>query len=148
MAAGGIDSDPSGVNDESHQDGDIRVEYHPTSGRRLEEFRFEEFKRVASTASPLPEDKDPEPWRPFKTRVDFEFAALAQDARMSKAQVNKLISLFHRCIKGGDDSFTISSHDEMRDNLKVASERLPKVRVPTILYVLSISDLHHQSLKR
>ena len=87
-------------------------------------FGFEEFKR-APLANPPPED--PEPWAPFKTRADFEFTALAQDARMSKAQVNALISLFHRCIKGGDDSFTISSYNEMRNTLTVASERLPKV---------------------
>ena len=75
--------------------------------------------------SPPPED--PEPWAPFKTRADFEFAALAQDTGMSKAQVNTLIGLFHRCIESGKGYFMISSHDEMCDTLKVASEQLPKV---------------------
>ena len=124
MATGGTDVDLSDASSVSHRDGDIRVEYHPSSGRGSEVFGFEEFTRAAP-ANPPPED--PEPWLPFKTRADFEFTALAQETGMSKAQANALIHLFHQCIEGGKDSFTISSHDEMRDTLKVASERLPNV---------------------
>ena len=96
-------------------------------------FGFEDFKKAPITNLP---PEDPEPWTPFKTRADFEFAALVQDARMSKAQVDALISLFHRCIKGGDNSFTLSSHNEMRDTLTVASERLPKVCYQFFVYIL------------
>ena len=88
-------------------------------------FRFEEFTRAAP---PSPPPEDPEPWKPFKTRADFEFAALAHDIGMSKAQVNTLIGLFHRCIKSGKDTFTLSSYNEMCNTLSVASEQVAKVR--------------------
>lgn len=142
MGTGGIASD---ADDHTCEDGDIRVNYHPSSGKKPEVFGFEEFKK-APLANPLPED--PKPWAPFKTRADFEFAALVQDARMSKAQVNALIKLFHRCIKGGDDPFTISSHNEMRDTLVTASERLPKVCLLTFCMCFIFFNLHYPSLRR
>lgn len=111
--------DPSDTSDWSCQDSDIRVKYHPSSGRGSETFRFEEFKQAAPVSVP---PEDPEPWKPFKTRADFEFAAITQDAGMSKAQVNSLIKLFHRCIESGKNSFTLSSHNEMCNTLTVASE--------------------------
>ena len=124
MDSGEPATNESESNNRSCQDGDIRIKYHPNSGRELESFRFEEFTR-GSSVRPHPEDL--EPWAPFKTREDFEFAALAQETGMSKAQVNSLISLFHRYIESGKDSFTISSHDEMRNILKTASEKLSNV---------------------
>jgi hypothetical protein len=124
MAMGEMNPDPSDPSDWTCQDGDIRVKYHPCSGRGLETFRFEEFT-WAPPASVPPED--PEPWTPFKTRADFEFAAFAQDVGISKAQIDSLIALFNRCIESGKDSFTLSSYDNMSKTLKVASEQLAKV---------------------
>jgi hypothetical protein len=133
MAMDEINPDPSDTSDWICQDGDIRVKYHPSSGRELESFRFEEFKQAAPASAP---PEDPEPWKPFKTRADFEFVAIAQDAGLSKAQVNSLIGLFHRCLESGKDSFTLSSHNEMHNTLKVASERLAKVCLRNFMYVV------------
>lgn len=120
-----MDVNPSSASNTHYQDSDIRIEYHPGSGRGPETSRFEEFTRTPpKNASP---PADPEPWAPFKTREDFEFAALARDTGMSKDQVNKLIGLFHKCIEGRKGSFTLSNYDEMRNTLTVASKRLPKV---------------------
>jgi len=57
----------------------------------------------------------------------FEFAEIALDTVMTKAQVDATINLLHRCIKKGKGSFTLSNHDEMRKTLKVAADRLPKI---------------------
>lgn len=125
VVTGEMDTDPGDTSDTwSCQDGDIRIEYHPKSGRELKTFKFEDFTRAPP---PNPPPEDPEPWMPFKTRADFEFTALTQDAKMSQAQVNTLIDLFHRCIESGKGSFTLSSHNGMYKTLEVASERLPKV---------------------
>jgi hypothetical protein len=107
-------------------DGDIRVEYHPNSGHEDKTFTFEEFGRAASPVA-TPHPPDPEPWLPFKTREDFEFAALAHEAGMSRKQVTKWINLFQRCLNIGKGSFTFSSFGEMRKTVLLASERLPKV---------------------
>ena len=101
---GETETDLCGAGGSSCQDSDIRVEYHPSSGHRPETFKFEEFTQAAPACAP---SVDPEPWAPFKTWADFEFAVLAQDTGMSKAQVNSLISLLHRCIESGKDSFTL-----------------------------------------
>ena len=105
-------------------DGDIQIEYHPSSGHNPKIFPFGESTQAALHSTP---PADPEPWAPFKTREDFEFTTFVQDAGMLKAQVNKLIDLLHRCVEGGKDSFTLSSHGEMHDTLALASEQLPKV---------------------
>jgi hypothetical protein len=127
IVTGQTSDDPDNVSDTDHSDGDIRIKYHPSSHRELETFAFEDFTRVPVVPESIPL-VDLKPWAPFRTREDFEFAELAQDARMTKPQVNKLIGLFRRCIESGD-SFTLSSYDEMQKTLMVASERLPKVTV-------------------
>jgi len=116
--------DVSDAGDGSPNNDDIRVEYHLSSGCESKTFAFEDFVRT-SPDNVLP--ADPEPWVPFRTREDFEFAELAMEAGMSKAQVNAMIGLFRRCIKNEDGHFTLSSYDEMRKTLTTASERLPKV---------------------
>ena len=120
---GHLGADALSVDDEG---GDIRVEYHPNSSRRCKTFTFEGFEEASSKArSTCP--ADPEPWAPFNTREDFEFAALVREAGMSKQLVEKLITLFQRCIDKGKESFTLSKYDDMRETMMLASEQLPKV---------------------
>jgi hypothetical protein len=121
------DAKPSGSGSHSawnNQDDDIRVEYHPSSGRDTEILKLDEYQQSASgTSAPV----DPEPWLPFQTREDFEFAEIALETGMTRKQVDALIKLFHRCIKKGEGSFTISSHKNMADTFKIAANRLTKV---------------------
>ena len=102
---------------------DVRVEYHPSSGRRAEVFKSNKYPPLAPEGSTIVE---PEPWAPFRTREDFEFAEAVLDAGMNKKQMAALIKLFHKCIKG-DGSFTISSPKDLLDMLNVAGNRLTKV---------------------
>ena len=118
-------SDPTGSRHHQAQDyrsDDIRIEYHPNSGRRTDTSRVNEYRQ------PLKGDAtfEPEPWAPFRTREDLEFAELALEAGMTRGQVNAMIKLFHKCIKG-DGSFTISNHKDMADTFEKASNRLAKV---------------------
>lgn len=120
-----MNRDSDSLADEAiHFKDDIRREYHPNSGREPEICRFEDYRSSApSSTSPI----EPEPWLPFKTREDFEFAEIALATAMSKEQVNATIGLLHRCIGKGKGSFTLSNFNEMRETLKVASNRLPRV---------------------
>ena len=103
---------------------DIRREYHPNSGCEPEIFRFKDYQSSPPCAtSPV----EPEPWLPFKTREDFEFSEIALATAMSRVQVNAMIDLLHQCIRKGKGSFTLSNFNEMRETLKIASNRLPKV---------------------
>ena len=107
-----------------YHDEDIQRVYHPNARREPEVFSFNAYQSTPPVAVPPVE---PEPWLPFKTREDFEFAEIALATAMTKAQINATIDLLHKCIDKGKGSFTLSSHDDMRRTLKVASERLPKV---------------------
>lgn len=107
------------------EDGAIKVEYHPSSGKQAGVLTPSEPMGTALPGDAPP--VDPEPWAPFKTREDFEFTELALETGMSKKQVNSLIKLFHKCIGDGKDSFTLSNYDDMHKKLGVASECLPKV---------------------
>jgi len=69
---------------------------------------------------------DAEPWKPFRTRLDFEVAELALSAALNKDQINTLISLLHRY--GRDqENFTLSNHDEVCNMWESASDLRTKV---------------------
>jgi len=128
MAHDSKTSDPDPMSDGHHsaqiyQDGDIQVEYHPNSGCSTNIFGVNEYRQLIPDGNSTLE---PEPWAPFRTREDFEFSEIALETGMTKGQVNAIIKLFHKCIKG-EGTFTISSHKDMADTFKLASNRLAKV---------------------
>ena len=109
---------------QSHQDNDIRVEYHPNSGHGVKTFKPDEYCQSVQNTDTMVE---PEPWVPFRTREDFEFAEIALETGMTRKQMDAMIKLFHKCIKMGEGCFTISNYKDMEDTLKVAANRLTKV---------------------
>lgn len=140
-----MDENTGDTNTRTHSDGDIRIEYHPSSGREPEMFTPGKFTGTEFKHTP---PEDPEPWAPFRTRADFEFAAIVQDTRMSKAKAKALIRLFRKCVESGADSFTLSSYAEMQKTLKTASERLPKVCSCACLYISYSLIFYGPSLRR
>ena len=113
------------MDDMGLEDDIIKIEYHPNSGRENEVIPAEDFVRATSLGSTHP--VGPSPWEPFRSREDFEFAELALETGMSKAKVNALIKLFHKCIEKGRECFTLSNYKEMEETFAVASEQLAKV---------------------
>lgn len=107
-----------------HELDDIRVQYHPKSGRPTEIFPFAEFGLQKDSEPPAP---DEQPWLPFRSKADFEFSEIALDAAMNQRQVDALIKLFHRCIEM-KESFTLQSHKDMASMWDNASEHLTRVR--------------------
>jgi hypothetical protein len=81
------------------QPGDVQVIYHPHSKKGVELMGREEFRRVIndmhSTEPPIKE-----PWLPFRSREDFDFAEIVQKTAMNQSHVNDLIKLIHRCQQG------------------------------------------------
>jgi len=141
VTAIGYGDDPDPTSDTSHpaqtyQDDDIRVEYHPGSGRSTDHFKVDEYRQSVPDAGTIPE---PEPWAPFRSREDFEFTEIALETGMTRGQTDALIKLFHRCIGQGEGNFTLVNHKDMADTLEIASNRLAKVRqiVPACRYVVN-----------
>lgn len=103
---------------------DIRTEYHPNSGRGVKVETFENYREHTFKHNSNPEIT--EPWRPFQSRTDFEFAELALDAALTKAHVDRLIQLVERCISG-QDSFNLTNYQDLSKTWDAASTLLTPV---------------------
>lgn len=86
------------------------MEFHPNSGRATKTVPMTEYGQQEAESSRTPQN---EPWRPFRSRADFEFAEIALDTAMNQKQVDALIKLFYRCIDN-KGSFTLGSHQDMK----------------------------------
>lgn len=99
---------------------DIKIVYHPHSGLPEEILSFEEWAaRTNVTADRSAAFSlatiDRKPWRPFQSRVDFEFAEAMQDAHMSRSHIEKMISCTNVAKKNSSDSeFTLCNEEHLR----------------------------------
>lgn len=70
------------------RDGDIVIEYHPHSKKGARILSPEEFKESLNhRPDPIVAPMDDQPWQPFPTREDFDFAELAHDAKLNRSQI-------------------------------------------------------------
>lgn len=102
------------------------IEYHPHSKKATRVLSTEEFKRSLIDESEPAAPPDDEPWRPFRSREDFEFAELVNDASLNQTQIKKLIKFVRKC-QDKPGSFTIKNYDDLEDSLTTASKLLTPV---------------------
>ena len=113
---------------------DMKVEYHPSSGRETVIAHFQDFTRARAT---LDVGLEEEPYKPFYCRNDFEFARIAMDAALKPDHVNALIKLLVSVANG--EEFTISGHGELMRTWKKASDILtPVSHLRSLIAVLHI----------
>jgi len=112
--------------------GDITIEYHPRSGRNTRVLSSEEFKEGLSDRSEPTEPPDTEPWRPFRSREDYEFAELAHDAALNRTHTERLIKLLQRC-QDSPGSFTLRNYNDLKDSLESASKLLTPVSTSSLV---------------
>lgn len=106
---------------------DIKCNYHPSSQRPTTVHHFHEYG-LNSKAQP---DYiiDDEPWRPFRTRRDFEFASIALTQSLNENAVDTLLELTYGAV-GRDPSrgaLTLQSYKEMMNIWKLAANKMPGV---------------------
>ncbi|KAJ8701072.1 hypothetical protein PTI98_004035 [Pleurotus ostreatus] len=104
---------------------DIKCNYHPSSQRPTTVHHFHEYG-LNSKAQP---DYiiDDEPWRPFRTRRDFEFASIALTQSLNENAVDTLLELTYGAV-GRDPSrgaLTLQSYKEMMNIWKLAANKMP-----------------------
>ncbi|KAG2344656.1 hypothetical protein BDR05DRAFT_975422 [Suillus weaverae] len=99
---------------------DIQVQYHPNSQHPTQVFHFKDYGRGpgAPTVVPLVE---PEPWYPFRTRIDFEVAELVLEAALTHQQMDWLFNLIRRT---KSEQFTLQNCKDVRDTWDAASFKL------------------------
>lgn len=79
------------------------------------------------------EPLDEEPWLPFCSREDFEFAEIVHDAAMNRQQIDNLIKFVHRC-QQDPGKFTLENFHDLKKSWENSSALLTDV---------SVSYVHH-----
>lgn len=74
-----------------------------------------------------------EPWRPFRSREDFEFAELVHTAALNKNQIDTLVKLVKQCERN-PGSFTFEGASDVEQSWEDASKLLTPVRPFCIYY--------------
>lgn len=104
-------------------DGDIVIEYHPHGERVRRILSPEIFKETLNPRSTCANvGPMEEPWRPFSSREDFEFAELVHDAKLNRERTERMIRLIRRC-QEEPGLFTLKNYND----LKAVSERAHKL---------------------
>ncbi|GJE87349.1 hypothetical protein PsYK624_034320 [Phanerochaete sordida] len=85
---------------------DIRVEYHPASGRGTKITPFKDYHREYPARPPS--EGDDKPFAPFESLEDYQFAEIALDAGLKKPQVDTLLS-FIQAGKNGTSKVTFNT---------------------------------------
>jgi hypothetical protein len=73
----------TGPSTETINPADIKIEYHPSSKKPTRILSPEEFKASLSDLSDPKKPPFDEPWLPFCSREDFEFAEVVHDAKLN-----------------------------------------------------------------
>jgi hypothetical protein len=121
-------------NSTSPQIDDIKTEFHPHCGRETVIVSFAEYGQYEKSR-PLP-PRDDEPWRPFRKRIDFDFAEFAVQTGLTAHEVDAALALHRRSGVSGCE-ITIASHKEMYDLLDGAAVVLTSVSFLVIyIYIL------------
>ena len=69
-----------------------------------------------------------EPWLPFKTRIDFEFAEIAHEAFLTENVTERLIKLIHSVASADNkNEFTIKNQKDLTETWDKASNLLTPV---------------------
>ncbi|KAG1840105.1 hypothetical protein C8R48DRAFT_621151 [Suillus tomentosus] len=112
------------------EEDDIQVQYHPSSQRPMQVFQFEDYGRGlgAPTVVPLVE---PEPWYPFRTRIDFEVVELVLEAALTHQQTDRyhethesLHRLFNLICRTKSEQFMLRNCKDVRDTWDAALFKL------------------------
>ncbi|KAG1768576.1 hypothetical protein EV702DRAFT_1181923 [Suillus placidus] len=96
------------------------AEYHPNSQRPTQVFHFEDYGRGPGAPTVVP-PVEPEPWYPFRTRIDFEVAELVLEAALTHQQMDRLFDLIRRT---KSEQFTLRNCKDVRDTWDAASFKL------------------------
>ncbi|KAI6099252.1 hypothetical protein EV401DRAFT_2061862 [Pisolithus croceorrhizus] len=102
------DNGTDGVDVDANSIDDILVEHHPSTARPSEKIPFVEFAQ-GHWPRAYKLDFSTDPWYPFQSHLNFEFAELTLEAALSKEQINCFLKLIKSaCYR--HDSFTLNEY--------------------------------------
>ncbi|KAG2123848.1 hypothetical protein DEU56DRAFT_873379 [Suillus clintonianus] len=89
---------------------EFKTEYHPSADCEPLHQAFNEFGINTHPEEQLPINE--EPWRPFVSHGNFEFAEIALDAALNKSQINGLLALIS-CISRGETQMMLKNDADL-----------------------------------
>lgn len=110
----------------------LMTEYHPRSERAPLFQAADEFGQSTKACNELADD---EPWRPFQTEADMEFAEIALRAGLNATDVNALLCLISR-VANRSASITFNNENDLRRTCDRAAQELTPVS-PFVLRFLN-----------
>ncbi|KAJ7075495.1 hypothetical protein B0H15DRAFT_925434 [Mycena belliarum] len=99
---------------------EIKRIFHPHSKKAPKFESFSEY--VASNIAEQPGPIDDRPWKPFRSRLDFEVAEFCENNMLNRDSTEILISLIRRCASSPDE-FTLSDQRELDELWELASHK-------------------------
>ncbi|KAI6018654.1 hypothetical protein BKA83DRAFT_4464950 [Pisolithus microcarpus] len=113
-----------------------------------QEIPFAEFTRGHRLRAYKP-DMSTDPWYPFQSHLNFEFAELALEAALNKEQVNHLLHLMKSVCSTGK-VFTLSEYNDLQSTWQAASHCMTALQEFTVychlLWDWACSLLKHPSI--
>ncbi|KAG2350133.1 hypothetical protein BDR05DRAFT_942666 [Suillus weaverae] len=102
----------------------IKVEHHPKSRIPTKVEAFGDFKHhpVHHSLWSAPEP-DAQPWRPFKSRLEFDVAEIALKAALNNEQTDRLLDICRCCVQQSE-KFMFHNHKDIRAKWDAASQHL------------------------
>jgi hypothetical protein len=100
----------------------------------------EEFRRFLNATESAAPPID-QPWLPFRSREDFEFAEIAHRAAMNQPQIESLIKLIRRC-EQNPGQFTLENFRDLKVSWEKSSELLTNVSAFVFIISSQIFRLH------
>ncbi|KAH9476946.1 hypothetical protein JR316_0010862 [Psilocybe cubensis] len=91
---------------------DIKIVHHPHSRRPDEIMSLERYHAKLSSKPKVSFQPPQDPFLPFSSRAEFEFAEVALKAALNKSEVDALIRIIQRCVRG-EDKFELYDHDQL-----------------------------------
>ncbi|EIW78276.1 hypothetical protein CONPUDRAFT_60954 [Coniophora puteana RWD-64-598 SS2] len=109
---------------------EFKTEYHHRSQRAE---KVEAWDKFRNTTHPLPASNNDssQPWQPFKSRADCEFASIAIDGEFTKDIVDRLLGLMRK-VESGAAKVSFKNDDELRSVCDKAAEELTPIEKQTI----------------
>lgn len=92
--------------------GTVRISYTNNLKRKPEYLHPDEYLSRHEKKARKPRTFAEDPWHPFKTRSDFDFAELVFNAHLSREQISSLLGVVQRCIEGAD-SLTFGNYSDV-----------------------------------
>jgi hypothetical protein len=104
---------------------DIRLVFHPSAGIPEQYHHFDDYCGMESTPDfsgpPPTHGESDRPWRPFRTKLDFEIAEVMLDAHMNTAQTGRMLALIHDAVRC-PETFTLVNLKHLSEIWDIARE--------------------------